>query len=257
MAIENAAPSVFSHEILNANPYAFLDDAPLEERRARAVQLRSSTRTEVADGILDPAAIDEVSNEVWPEPRDADEVHDALLTFISGPAIPEWQKWFSELSEAGRVFTLRRGHREFWVATERRDSIDDTLATVRGWMECLGPITATDLAERLALDVSDVRIALGTLESQGQVFQGHYRKPVHARDRMVQPAHSGAHSPPDARAFAPRNRAGHRRAIPSIPRCAGSTSHPTLSFTARMAYCKSCASCRASRFRRRRGKRAS
>ena len=49
VAIENAAPSVFSHEILNANPYAFLDDAPLEERRARAVQLRSTTRTEVAE----------------------------------------------------------------------------------------------------------------------------------------------------------------------------------------------------------------
>jgi ATP-dependent helicase Lhr and Lhr-like helicase len=177
VAIENAAPSVFSHEILNANPYAYLDDAPLEERRARAVQLRSSTRTDVADGILDPAAIDEVSNEVWPEPRDADEVHDALLTFISGPAIPEWQKWFSELSEAGRVFSMHRRHREFWIATERRDSIDDTLATVRGWMECLGPITAPDLAERLAFDVSDVRMALGTLESQGQVFQGHYRNP--------------------------------------------------------------------------------
>jgi ATP-dependent Lhr-like helicase len=177
VAIENAAPSVFSHEILNANPYAYLDDAPLEERRARAVQLRSSTRTEVAGGILDPAAIDEVSNEVWPEPRDADEVHDALLTFISGPAIPEWQKWFTELSEAGRVFSLHRRHREFWIATERRDSTDDTLATVRGWMECLGPIAAGDLAERLALDVNDVRIALGTLESQGQVFQGHYRHP--------------------------------------------------------------------------------
>jgi ATP-dependent helicase Lhr and Lhr-like helicase len=175
VAIENAAPSVFSHEILNANPYAYLDDAPLEERRARAVQLRSTTRTDVAEGILDSAAIDEITNQVWPDPRDSDELHDALLTFITGPAIPEWRNWFAELIEAGRAFAIQRGARELWVATERRDSIDDTLATVRGWMECLGPITAIDLADRLALDVNDVRIALGTLESQGQVFQGHYR----------------------------------------------------------------------------------
>jgi len=175
VAVENALPSVFSHEILNANPYAYLDDAPLEERRARAVQLRSTTRTDVAEGILDPAAIDEVSGEVWPDPRDADELHDALLGFITGPAIPEWRPWFAELVEWGRAFALERGGKEFWVATERRDSIDDTVATVRGWMECLGPITATALAEKLALDVGDVRIALGALESQGQIFQGHYR----------------------------------------------------------------------------------
>src|SRR5665213_2397242 len=175
VAIENPAPSVFSHEILNANPYAFLDDAPLEERRARAVQLRGNTRTEVAGGILDPAAIEEVSAQVWPDPRDADELHDALLTFIAGPARPEWQKWFAELSVAGRVHAIRRGGLEFWVAAERRDAIDDTLATVRGWMECLGPVTASDLAGRLALDAGGVRIALGALESQGQVFQGRYK----------------------------------------------------------------------------------
>ena len=82
VAIENAEPSPFSHEILNANPYAFLDDAPLEERRARAVQLRGSLRTDFVGGagILDPAAIAQISAEAWPEVRDADELHDALLT---------------------------------------------------------------------------------------------------------------------------------------------------------------------------------
>ncbi len=175
VAIDNPAPSVFSHEILNANPYAFLDDAPLEERRARAVQLRGNTRTEVAGGILDPAAIEEVSAQVWPDPRDADELHDALLTFIAGPARPEWRKWFAELSAAGRVHAIRRGGLEFWVAAERRDAIGDTLGAVRGWMECLGPVTASDLAGMLALDAGDVRIALGALESQGQVFQGRYK----------------------------------------------------------------------------------
>jgi ATP-dependent Lhr-like helicase len=171
VAVENAMPSVFSHEILNANPYAFLDDAPLEERRARAVQLRSTSRAEVANGILDAAAIDTVSSEVWPDPRNADELHDALLTFIKGPALPEWQAWFEELRQAGRAFSVP----PFWVATERRDSVDDTLATVRGWMECLGPVTAGELAERLALPAGDIQIALATLESEGQVFQGRYR----------------------------------------------------------------------------------
>ena len=61
MAVETAAPSPMSHEILNANPYAFLDDAPLEERRARAVSLRR-TDPDLAAGIgaLDPDAIAEV-----------------------------------------------------------------------------------------------------------------------------------------------------------------------------------------------------
>jgi len=173
VAVDNPQPSVFSHEILNANPYAFLDDAPLEERRARAVQLRSTSRTEVANGILDPAAIDQVSSEVWPDPRNADEVHDALLTFIIAPPVPEWQQWFDELQTGGRAFSLPGS--QFWAATERRDSVGDILAIVRGWMECLGPVTATELANRLALTIGDVQIALAALESEGQIFQGNYR----------------------------------------------------------------------------------
>jgi ATP-dependent Lhr-like helicase len=179
VAIESSMPSVFSHEILNANPYAFLDDAPLEERRARAVQLRSTSRTEVANGILDPAAIAQVSSEVWPDPRDADELHDALLTFVSGPAVEEWRGWFDELVASGRAHALSRGAAEFWIATERRDVVDDIVATVRGWMECLGPITAQALAERLQLKIGDVEIALAALESEGQIFQGRYSAKPH------------------------------------------------------------------------------
>jgi ATP-dependent Lhr-like helicase len=175
VAVENAQPSVFSHEILNANPYAFLDDAPLEERRARAVQLRSTSRTEVANGILDPAAIAQIAAEVWPEPRDADEVHDALLTFVAGPAVETWRHWFDELLATGRAFQLLRKDVEFWVATERRDMVDDTLAIVRGWMECLGPVSAAELAARLTLGLGDVEIALAKLEAEGQLFQGHYK----------------------------------------------------------------------------------
>ena len=185
VAIENPMPSVFSHEILNANPYAFLDDAPLEERRARAVELRSTSRTEVANGVLDPEAIDQIAAEVWPDPRNADELHDALLTFIRCPAIPEWQRWFDELERTGRASFISvppaveaaGSFSSFWVATERRDSLSDTVATVRGWLECLGPTTAPELAARLAIKQGDIDIALATLESEGQIFQGHYRQP--------------------------------------------------------------------------------
>ena len=80
-------PSAFSHEILNANPYAYLDDAPLEERRARAVEMRrvlpEAWLSEI--GRLDPAAIAEVRADAWPDVRDADELHDALLTLVALP----------------------------------------------------------------------------------------------------------------------------------------------------------------------------
>jgi ATP-dependent Lhr-like helicase len=177
IAVDNPAPSVFSHEILNANPYAFLDDAPLEERRARAVQLRSALRMDVANGagILDPKAIEQVSAEVWPEPRDADELHDALLTLITMPPAAAWQPWFDELASAGRAFCLPRNSSTFWVTTERRESASNVLDVVRGWMECSGPITAVELTASLRLPLDEIQIALGKLESEGQVFQGKYR----------------------------------------------------------------------------------
>jgi ATP-dependent Lhr-like helicase len=177
VAVENAAPSVFCHEILNASPYAFLDDAPLEERRARAVQLRSALRTDGSQeaGILDASAIEQVNSEVWPEPRDADELHDALLTLVSAAATEPWCGWFAELVASGRAFTMERGQKEFWVATERREAVRDILLTVRGWMEHVGPVTSNELAGRLALPGEDVHMALAALEGEGQVFCGHYR----------------------------------------------------------------------------------
>src|ERR1700733_10465635 len=91
VAVDTPIPSQFSHEILNANPYAYLDDAPLEERRARAVEMRrvlpESVLSEV--GRLDPAAIAQVRTDAWPDVRDAEELHDALLTLV---AIPEFDE---------------------------------------------------------------------------------------------------------------------------------------------------------------------
>jgi len=90
VAVDTPVPSQFSHEILNANPYAFLDDAPLEERRARAVEMRrilpESVLREV--GKLDPAAIAQVREEAWPDVRDRDELHDVLQTLIAVPESP-------------------------------------------------------------------------------------------------------------------------------------------------------------------------
>jgi len=179
VAIETSAPSPFSHEILSANPYAFLDDVPLEERRARAVQLRSSLRTDFVGGagILDPAAIVRISAEVRPEVRDADELHDALLTLVTLPPADEWREYFAELESAGRASGISRNGRPSWVATERLGSIDDHVLTIRGWMESLGPVTAGALANRLALNRDDVEQALLTLEGEGQVLRGRFSVP--------------------------------------------------------------------------------
>src|SRR6202163_5040767 len=87
IAVDTPVPSQFSHEILNANPYAYLDDAPLEERRARAVEMRRILPESVLEevGKLDPAAIAQVRQEAWPDVRDADELHDVLHTLIALP----------------------------------------------------------------------------------------------------------------------------------------------------------------------------
>ena len=104
VAIDTAEPSPLSHEILNANPYAFLDDAPLEERRTRAVQMRRTLGADGDDiGALDPAAIERVVEESWPPVRDAEELHDALLTLVAIPERGEWQTFFDELVTRNRA----------------------------------------------------------------------------------------------------------------------------------------------------------
>ncbi|HYZ85521.1 MAG TPA: DEAD/DEAH box helicase [Bryobacteraceae bacterium] len=176
VAIDTPEPSVFGHEILNANPYAYLDDAPLEERRARAVALRRTLPADAPDGagVLDPAAIEQVASEVWPEARDADELHDALLTLVLLPPVSEWAGWFEQLESAGRAKLLMRGSQPFWCATEKLAVVDDAVAVLRGWMECSGPCTASELSTRLGFDAAQVEIALAQLEAEGQVLRGRF-----------------------------------------------------------------------------------
>src|ERR1043166_5872388 len=115
--------SPLSQEILNARPYAYLDDAPLEERRTRAVFQRRWLDPETAAdmGKLDQAAIDRVRNEVWPEPRNADELHDALveLGFVTEPEGASWQEFFTELNSDRRAAVMSTGTTRLWVAAER------------------------------------------------------------------------------------------------------------------------------------------
>ncbi len=117
-ARDTVQPSVFAHQILNAMPYAFLDDAPLEERRARAVSLRRALPEDSRDlSALDSDAIRQEAAYAWPAIRDADELHDALLTLGVAPpdemasrtemASPEMiAGWFDQLAGAGRVLSL-------------------------------------------------------------------------------------------------------------------------------------------------------
>ncbi len=136
IAVDTPVPSVFSHEILNTNPYAYLDDAPLEERRARAVEMRRSLPESVLQevGALDPAAIAEVRAGAWPDVRDADELADTLHTLIAlpedfqpleehRPPAEAWQGYFEQLRAVNRATRARIPEAQsdftFWVSAEK------------------------------------------------------------------------------------------------------------------------------------------
>ncbi len=207
VAVETPAPSVFSHEILNANPYAFLDDAPLEERRARAVEMRRTLPPDLLGqvGALDPEAIEAVQRESWPVVRDADELHDALLTLVWVPAATAstWTPFFPSLVETGRVIVLAVQNVQGWVATENSERVRQLLtggedptcdAVVLGWMESIGPTTTAELAERLHLPVPAIDAAMVRLEGQGQVLRGQFRPLSALSPQPASPAQRGEHS---------------------------------------------------------------
>jgi ATP-dependent Lhr-like helicase len=201
-------PSVFAHEIINANPYAFLDDAPLEERRTRAVQLRRGLPAEITErvGGYDPDLIAEVVGEAQPGARDADELHDLLL---ETGALPEemgrargWNDFFEALVGARRAARLEGGSGTFWVAAERRSLAEAVwpgrrfvpdvvepparreapwrelgaegalVEIVRAHLSFSGVTTAARLAATLEVQASDVEAALARVEMEGAVLRG-------------------------------------------------------------------------------------
>jgi len=137
VAVDTPAPSPMAHEILNANPYAFLDDAPLEERRARAVSLRRVDPWLGREfGQLDSAAIAEVCKQAWPEARTPDELHDVLLGVGILPVglHSDWDALAEKLIRAGRatvaVWRHEGGERRAYVAAERTDLVRLALSEV-------------------------------------------------------------------------------------------------------------------------------
>ncbi|HEY0673839.1 MAG TPA: DEAD/DEAH box helicase [Longimicrobiales bacterium] len=177
-------PSPLSHEILNAKVYQFLDDAPLEERRAQAVYTRRALEPTSANdlGALDQSAIDRVRAEAWPDADDADELHDALLIsgFLRVDEIhPEWQPLLAQLSADRRV-AMRAD--AFWFAVERiGDELRDML---RSRMEISGPMTEAQLHERMAplATLPEIEQALIALETEGVVLRGYFTPGVPDRE---------------------------------------------------------------------------
>ncbi|MEM7410764.1 MAG: DEAD/DEAH box helicase [Myxococcota bacterium] len=194
LCCDTSEPSPLSHEILNGKPYTFLDDAPLEERRTRAVALRRGLPETARDlGLLDTAAIERVRDEAAPTPRDLEELHDLLLSLVAVPARDVWQEWFAALERAGRATAFERDGVVRWVATEKRaaasrlysevdgpsgetpPSEDDALAElVRGHLAITGPATVEDLALQTALGASRVERAIATLEASGFLLRGRF-----------------------------------------------------------------------------------
>ena len=200
IARDTTEPSPLAHEILNAKPYAFLDDAPLEERRTQAVMTRRSTSNDL--GVLDANAIERVRDEARPDPRDADELHDALLTFgflLEGEVeAPELftDAWRGIAASAQQLRADARARR-IWIAAERIPELlaihptiharhrsarhraikdwtreDAIVEIIRGRMSLLGPTTAAELAASMNIDENDADAALLKLESEGAILRG-------------------------------------------------------------------------------------
>lgn len=205
--VDTREPSPLAHEILNGRPFTFLDDAPLEERRTRAVALRRGLPVEARElASLDPEAIERVRGEERPDPRNPEEVHDHLLSLVLCPAVPELRKHFDVLVAQGRAVEFELPGALLWCATERRRAaqvihpqaqarpearllppLPPALARepeperqasirelIRGHLDRAGPVTAASLAAPVALAVADVDLALADLEAEGFALRGEF-----------------------------------------------------------------------------------
>ncbi len=200
-------PSPLALEVLSARPYAYLDDAPLEERRTQAVMGRRFLSPEdAADlGRLDADAIARVRGEAWPEAANADELHDALawlgfLRIEEAEARPGWADWLAALAREKRAARLRTAMATMWISAERLPQFtalwpDATLEPaiavpegyardwprhealveiLRGRLEGLGPIDEAALVAPLGLLASETAAALAALQAEGFVMRGRF-----------------------------------------------------------------------------------
>ncbi len=205
-------PSPLSGQVLNARPYAFLDDTPLEERRTQAVRNRRwLDPSEAADlGVLDAGAVRTVKEEAWPQAESPDELHDALVLygFITeeegerGDAAGGWRPYFDELAKENRATVLETGEgKRLWTAAERLAQMkcihpgstltpeidiperliegqvlreEALLEIIRGRLEALGPVKAAEISASLGAALQDAEQALLTMEGEGFVFRGSF-----------------------------------------------------------------------------------
>jgi len=207
---ELSSPSPLAQEIITARPFAFLDDAPAEERRTQAIRARHLLEPEDARALahLDPAAIEAVCAESWPDPRNPDELHDALVLagFLTARETAQggdaWRDYFDALTADRRATrAVIPGGETLWVSAERLGQLleacpgahtDPPIAPVDGGapisgcdaalrelvrsrLETLGPVTAGALGAPLGLDRAAILIPLTALEVEGAVMRGHYR----------------------------------------------------------------------------------
>ncbi len=189
VACDLTEPSPLAMEVLSARPYAYLDDAPLEERRTQAVMGRRWQNPETASdlGRLDGQAIERVRDEAWPDPIDAEELHDALLwlSFLTEEEVARglgWITWLKDLERDRRVVHLVE--RGLWIAAERAAEFDANAPEealndiLRGRLEGLGPVTPSALAEPLRMTAGDIAGALAYLESDGFAMRGRFEAGV-------------------------------------------------------------------------------
>ena len=198
---ETTEPSVLSHEILNSRPYTFLDDAPLEERRTRAVQLRRGLPVEVHElAQLNPEAIALVRAQALPAVRDADELHDMLMSLGITQPWPEHQHLFDQLVAAGRALRAELPSGSMWIAIECRQALQSLFAHVRfvpdrmapehalghedpetfasnvlmGHLDVVGPTTLQAMGARTGLPLTTLQEALARLELKGFAMRGRF-----------------------------------------------------------------------------------
>ena len=201
-------PSPLALEVLSARPYAYLDDAPLEERRTQAVMARRwMSPSDASDlGNLDPEAIARVRSEAWPEAENPDELHDALLWlgFLTRAEVQSngrWSGWLAELAGQKRVAHVDVGGSTLWITAERLShfralwpklkttpalvvpppydkqtcSRDEALVEIlRGRLEGLGPVRPDEFGRYLGLAANECAAPLAALEAEGFAMRGRF-----------------------------------------------------------------------------------